>query len=309
MIPVTGASTETVGDVLRRNREERGLSLADVSRETRIPQRHLLALEEGHHERLPSLTYAVGFIRSYAKALGLVSDPLIVQFKDETALTSTPQPQISPDLPVEARQPGLGWIIGGAVALVVLLGGGYWLMQSGATTTVAPAVDPATESLAQAEPVPQPQPAAPVLSDTAAPPLAGPPPEPLAADVSADSAAVPGATAPLAADAGVPGAASGTEPVPGLVVPPPAALPAGATAVPGVVIRAVEDSWIRVSDGSPRALAQRVLKAGETYTVPDVPGVTLTTGNAGGVVILVDGRARPSLGAKGQIVRNVPLSR
>ncbi len=61
----------SVGERLRLARVEKSLSLADVSEETRISERHLGLLEQGDFGSLPGRTYAVGFSRSYAKLVGL----------------------------------------------------------------------------------------------------------------------------------------------------------------------------------------------------------------------------------------------
>jgi cytoskeleton protein RodZ len=60
-----------VGERLRAAREEKGLSLDDVARQTRIPIRHLEHIERGEWDALPAVTYSVGFARSYANAVGL----------------------------------------------------------------------------------------------------------------------------------------------------------------------------------------------------------------------------------------------
>ena len=52
-----------VGDRLRRLREESGLDLGDVATRTRIPLRHLEAIERSDYAALPSMTYAIGFVR------------------------------------------------------------------------------------------------------------------------------------------------------------------------------------------------------------------------------------------------------
>src|SRR5690242_8557299 len=65
--PTSGA---TAGIQLRDARESAGLSLADVAAKTRIPQRHLEAIERDDFDALPSTTYAVGFARAYARAAG-----------------------------------------------------------------------------------------------------------------------------------------------------------------------------------------------------------------------------------------------
>jgi len=61
------------GDELRQRREELGLSSADVYRRTRIPISYLDAMEQGSVAELPSMCYALGFVRTYCRYL--VRDP------------------------------------------------------------------------------------------------------------------------------------------------------------------------------------------------------------------------------------------
>lgn len=92
---------------------------------------------------------------------------------------------------------------------------------------------------------------------------------------------------------------------------PPAEAPAGRVFGAGdaarVVIRATEDSWVQIRDAAGDLLLVRILKPGDVYNVPPQPGVTLRTGNAGGLDILVDGRSTPKLGETGDVLRNVAL--
>ena len=64
---------ERVGDRLRAARLSAGLSLEDIAEKTRIPLRHLDALERSDYAALPSFTYAAGFVRAFARALGVTS--------------------------------------------------------------------------------------------------------------------------------------------------------------------------------------------------------------------------------------------
>ena len=59
------------GEQLRRAREAKGMSLDDVASRTRIPIRHLQNIEREEWDALPAATYAVGFTRNYANAVGL----------------------------------------------------------------------------------------------------------------------------------------------------------------------------------------------------------------------------------------------
>ncbi|MBU1247954.1 MAG: helix-turn-helix domain-containing protein [Proteobacteria bacterium] len=63
-----------MGQLLRQQREKLGLSIADISENTRISRSILMIFENGNTEELPHPVYAKGFIRNYAKALGL--DPM-----------------------------------------------------------------------------------------------------------------------------------------------------------------------------------------------------------------------------------------
>ncbi len=74
-----------------------------------------------------------------------------------------------------------------------------------------------------------------------------------------------------------------------------------------IVLRSRADSWMQVREKQGPVLLNRVLRVGETWTVPARPNLLLTTGNAGGTELVVDGVAAPSLGAAGAIRRDVPL--
>jgi cytoskeletal protein RodZ len=117
-----------------------------------------------------------------------------------------------------------------------------------------------------------------------------------------------------------PGAAP--PPVPGQVagLPAPPAPPAVPEAGQGdsrvfgattgqsrIQIRATQDSWIQVRDGSGDLLTTRVLRPGDVYRAPDQPGLRMVTGNAGGLMVSIDGGQDRPLGAQGQVMRDVQL--
>jgi cytoskeleton protein RodZ len=74
-----------------------------------------------------------------------------------------------------------------------------------------------------------------------------------------------------------------------------------------IVLRAVEDSWVQVRDHQDALLLTRVLRSGDTYYVPDRIGLTLLTGNAGGIAIEVDGVTLAPLGPVGAVRRQIAL--
>jgi cytoskeleton protein RodZ len=74
-----------------------------------------------------------------------------------------------------------------------------------------------------------------------------------------------------------------------------------------VVLEARMECWIKVVDAKGKTVTQKVLKAGESYAVPDQPGLVLRTGNAGGLDVIVGGRKAPALGDVGTVLSKVLL--
>ncbi|MDP6788872.1 MAG: DUF4115 domain-containing protein [Rhodospirillales bacterium] len=75
-----------------------------------------------------------------------------------------------------------------------------------------------------------------------------------------------------------------------------------------ILVRARMASWIQVRDDvGKQLLMTRLMRAGDTFNVPDRPGLTLLTGNAGALEILVDGETVPPLGPVGAVRRDVTL--
>jgi len=68
-----------IGELLRRAREHRGLTLQEIARETKLPQRHLEALENDNQAVMPAGFYERAEIRTYARAVGLDQDLLVSQ--------------------------------------------------------------------------------------------------------------------------------------------------------------------------------------------------------------------------------------
>jgi cytoskeleton protein RodZ len=75
-----------------------------------------------------------------------------------------------------------------------------------------------------------------------------------------------------------------------------------------VLIKSISDSWIDVRDAQGETVFSRVLKKGEEFWVPLQGGNhTLTTGNAGGILIVKNGASTEPLGNLGEVVRNYSL--
>ncbi|MDN5347732.1 MAG: hypothetical protein PWP65_1296, partial [Clostridia bacterium] len=71
-----------IGEQLRRARQEKGLTLHEVEEATKIRLKYLNALEEEAFDELPGRVYAIGFLRNYARYLGLDAEELVRQLKE-----------------------------------------------------------------------------------------------------------------------------------------------------------------------------------------------------------------------------------
>lgn len=113
----------TAGARLLRAREAAGLSRAQVAARTKIPERHLAAMEQGNFAALPARTYAVGFSRSYAKAVGADEAEILAAVREELAGNSLEPahrgvPVFEPGDPARVPSSALTWL---AVLLAVAL--------------------------------------------------------------------------------------------------------------------------------------------------------------------------------------------
>jgi transcriptional regulator with XRE-family HTH domain len=120
-----------VGEQLRVAREAKGLTLEQVAAETRIPQRHLTAMEEGDFAKLPGRTYAVGFARTYAKAVGLDPDTVASDVRgglDAQADEGYRPASFEPGDPARVPSRALGWFA--AFAVLLLLAGGFFFFRT-----------------------------------------------------------------------------------------------------------------------------------------------------------------------------------
>jgi len=89
--------------------------------------------------------------------------------------------------------------------------------------------------------------------------------------------------------------------------PPPARPSApAASPKPSLAIRTTADAWISVIDAKGTPVFSRLMHAGDNW-IPPRPGLLLTTGNAGGTELVVNGIPGPPLGAPGAVVHGVPL--
>jgi cytoskeletal protein RodZ len=112
----------STGAMLAAGRLKAGLELTDIARDTRVPLRHLRALEADIHDALPALPYAQGFVRAFARAVGLDPELMVARFRAETS-KQPHVPSVSAMTALDERRlPKPGLVIVSLVALVALIG-------------------------------------------------------------------------------------------------------------------------------------------------------------------------------------------
>ena len=120
-----------IGADLRAARVRHGYSLQEVSSRLRIQLDYLEAIEAGQFEALPGPAYAIGFLRSYANALGVDGEDVVLRFKSESAVDPGQTKLVFPTPVQEARRPGAAVVAASlAVAVAGYVGWAYWQQES-----------------------------------------------------------------------------------------------------------------------------------------------------------------------------------
>ncbi len=305
------ASAARLGGELRARRLSLGWGLPELSQSLRIRQAYLEAIEEGRMADLPGATYALGFVRAYASALGLNGEMIAGRFRAEAAET-TMRPALSFPAPVPQRGVPAGALM---LLALLILGGTYagWYYVSEHQRTPAETVPPIPDRPSTASEKPTPSPQVATILPSAAPPAARPAAQvpPVQAPAKLGAPLEPPASAPVAAPAGA------TTPPAVVAAKPPVGAPNAADALPPpapaapaarMVVRATADAWVTVKQPAGAPLFNKLMHAGDSWPVPATPaGLTLTTGNAGGTAIDVDGVAIANLGGSGAVRRDLKL--
>jgi cytoskeleton protein RodZ len=268
------------GENLQREREMRGVTLQEISAATKISVRFLQALEAEEFTKLPGGIFTRSFIRAYAKYLGLDEDRLLAEYQ------LVAQPRADVDLsrlvasnPEGRREASRGPILTLLLA-VFLVGGGYGIFRYSRR-----AAEPPREVSPPAQ-VPAPAVSTPAAGQTSAP---APAPESAQPAAEKTSATGPGAVGP-----GAPTAASQT----------PVGLDSTITGVAEgdlvLQVAATERAWVAV-DADGKTVLQRVLNPSEIQTLKAKESFDVTTGNAQGIILTLNGETLKPMGRRGEV--------
>lgn len=314
---------ESVGEFFRQVRETKGLTVDEVASKTRIRTDFVKALEEGNFAKLPDQVFARGFVRSYARSLGLDEEDAIHRFVQSAGAfyekqgerERLRQRQVEEERRRRANRKAVGVAIAVAIATLVFL-----LSREQTSTLVrrsgsdAPTVSKKVSPFAKDAKEPASRPAA-ELPPPIAPPLnpavpaavpAKPAQEKLA-PIPPAPAPVAVAKAPLPPDtvASQPSASMGSDgPLAGLSVDGPV----GSDGPLVLDLAATELSWVvvQVDSGSHQ---EALLRPGEKAQWKAQDQFTVTLGNAGGVRAELNGKPQKPFGPSGKVVRDVVIKR
>jgi cytoskeleton protein RodZ len=275
----------TLGEYLRATREHRNLSLMQVAEATRVRRVYLEAIERGDLSPLPSRPFAVGYVRAYARALGLDGDAAVARFKAEN-------PEAAPAL----RAPlGVGFdkdprrqVIYAAVALLVVAVA-LWniaqhnLISSGKSDAILPAGQQLWPATAREGAVTLSAPTPPPADQTTPKPYVTP------------GLGVPGIdkNAPTDADKGVQSPAA---PAPQPDAPPPAVFTSRAAIYGvsakegGALIQAKSPASLIVRGGGGQIYFARELATGEAYRAPLGRGLTADVSDPNAFLVYAGGK-------------------
>jgi cytoskeleton protein RodZ len=275
--------TETLGKYLRRERELRKISLRELSKNTRVREHLLTAIEEDRHDLLPSPTFVKGFLNAYAKYIGLDPNEIILRYQRGLTGPQETGPDVNPE-----KEPGRnvkhrwivrGSIVGGVLVVGLIVSYLFFLQPSG--PRVEPLPVPPAEKESQ-----EPPPASPQIAEAPSPQKAIPPAPPQIVGTNPPQKAIPATPTPVPAPA--PPLSIGTN------LPPK-----GKTI--SLQLKAVELTWMSVKTDN-QTEREMMLRPGETIPLEAVNQIYILLGNAGGLDLIRNGKTLERFGKSGEVV-------
>lgn len=158
--------SQTLGEKLRQAREENGLALADVAEQTRISSLYLEAIENDDYKILPGGIFNKGFIKSYAKFVGIDEQEAMMDYQSQLARTEGVAPPESeqrtyrPEVLTDDHSGSmLPTIIVAALVLAIMTGGILYLvnyLRGGGSSVASNTAKPSANTASEPTPAPTP---------------------------------------------------------------------------------------------------------------------------------------------------------
>jgi cytoskeleton protein RodZ len=312
----------SVGAALTTAREDRQLSIEQLSAELRIEPQHLRALEQDRFDAIGAPVFAKGYLRQYGQRLGLDYGDLLVRYREQVEDNEV---QVIPRRPIRIREdrPVGIWLAALLAAVFVATIVVLWALDIGPfagrflpveqiENAPPPPSQPSGGVSAPAVPVPAPIVPAADPESVPPPPAPGPSPalepasapEPIAAPAAAPALAVP-TPSPVSGGsvrsstgefAGTNADAAGDSAAPTSMGESGSGFGSGSAldaAMLRVVLEFNDECWVEASDASGQRRYYGLGEAGARAEFDAVPPVQLLLGNADAVSVFVDGAVYP----------------
>lgn len=317
---VVAANRVNPGETLRQARESNGWSLAEVALKLNLTVNSLSNLEAGAFDKLPGHTFARGYIRAYAKLLGMDQAVLVQQFDQSTGTDSQGSNVHSLgriEEPVRVSHTILRIV--SLLLLIAVIGGGFvwWQDQTSmhtkdlvslspehvevegadGTTQIHPLDEPEDQAVAQGQAEGATALALPQADTSAPAPAEAQTTAPAVAPATPAPAAPAHATAPVVVTPATPAPAVPAVPAPTVTAPsvPSTPAPAAPAVAPvagqgQVQLQFTADCWTQVSDGAGKVLLSGLKRKGDSVSVSGKPPFSVRLGYARGAQVSYNGQ-------------------
>jgi cytoskeleton protein RodZ len=251
----------SIGQVLRDAREAQGVALEDAAARLRLMHRQIEAMETDDFESLGQPVFARGFVRNYARLLGLAPDALLARMEGAPAEPAEVS-RAEPPLPRSwLTSPWLILFLLGLLVAVVAPVALYWWLNEGEEDMVGQ--ESATTKI---KPLP------PALPESVVTPVVAPVAEPVVPVAPVVPPAEPSMEAVEPAEAGAP------------AVPKP-------TTPSGMMhLEFGDESWVEIKDANGRMLHRQLNRPGSSVDISGQPPFDLLIGNAAQARMTYNGR-------------------
>jgi len=128
---------QTVGEILRSEREKKGLSIKEIELATSIRTIYISAIEEGNYDIIPGEVYLKGFIRNYSNILGLDGQHIVDLYRQSQQNSITSNEEIVPNVnnssvkqPNKKTNHSIKWLTVSLLVICVVGGAWWWLLDN-----------------------------------------------------------------------------------------------------------------------------------------------------------------------------------
>lgn len=266
-----------VGAMLKEMRLQKGLKIVDVSRKLCIRKCYLEAIEESNYKEIPLFPYGIGFIRSYAKFLGLNDQNIVDLYKEETqSRSSNDIKELTPQ--TEASIPGMQYLVISLLAIALIYAGWMFMNDDDSNVNVENAPSEQTQQVGDEQLIITEEIDIEQTANETATSAEGEEQIVVSDEVYVDenektqqneNAAI---AAPEVKDE------TPIEKKTSITIPDE-----------GVFIEVLKETWVEVKDESKLYLS-KVLAPNSTYTVSDAKGKILSVGKHDGVNVYINGK-------------------